>query len=64
MRPITEALGCLLPVCDHRGFRFERIVAVEDAGERCVAHISASGATYAAGEQDGRYILTHNIAKV
>jgi hypothetical protein len=53
-------LGHAVPVLDADGFRWENIVALRPAGERPVAHISASDATYAAGAEPGRFIFTHN----
>lgn len=57
----SHALGSVLAVEDAQGFRWEVITDVEDVGLRAVAHISANNGTYAAGEQYGRFIYTHNI---
>lgn len=56
----ANAAGRELPVKDERGFRWERCVAVLDAGFGEVAHIRCRQATYAAGDIAGRSILTHN----
>lgn len=50
----------LLPVKDESGFRWERCVNVEHVGSGEVSHIRCHGATYAAGETQGRSVLTHN----
>lgn len=60
---ITDALNRELPVKDADGFRWERIVRVEEAGVREVSHISAHCSTYGAGEAQGAYIYTHNLPK-
>jgi hypothetical protein len=52
----------LLPVFDDSGFRWEAITALEEAGELPVALITASDGVYAAGDQPGRTIFTHNVA--
>lgn len=52
-----------VPVLDRGEFRWERVVAIEDAGVRTVARISVHERTYAAGDQRDRYILTHNSTK-
>lgn len=52
-----------VPVEDESGFRWERIVSVEYAGPRRVAHISVGGRTYAAGDEPHRLIYTHNQVK-
>jgi hypothetical protein len=57
---IMQAKGKQLPVEDEDGFRWEEILDVEDVGVRTVAHIVCHQRTYAAGEQDGRFIYTHN----
>lgn len=55
--------GMFVAVLDSNGFRWERLAAIEDAGVRAVMRIEAGGATYAAGEQAGRYIFSHNPIK-
>ena len=56
----TEALGRRLPVLDEQGFRWEEIVEVRPAGRGMVATIYCKNQCYAAGNQLGRWILTHN----
>lgn len=58
----TEALGRRLPVLDERGFRWEEIIEVRPAGRGMVATIYCKNQCYAAGNQAGRWILTHNSA--
>ncbi len=48
-------------VLDHGTFRWETCIAVDYAGKRPVAKISCGNATYAAGDEHGRYIFSHNI---
>ena len=56
----TEALGKKLPVEDQNGFRWELIVEVLDAGRGNVATIYCKDQCYAAGDEQGRWIWTHN----
>jgi hypothetical protein len=56
-----EAFGHDLPVRDEDGFRWEKIIKVENVGMLPVAYISCYCEVYAAGNQPGRYIYTHNI---
>jgi hypothetical protein len=56
----TQALGHQLPVQDHSGFRWEEIVEVIDAGIGEVATIYCKDQCYAAGDELGRWIWTHN----
>jgi hypothetical protein len=58
----TEALGKKLPVEDQNGFRWELIVEVLDAGIGDVATIYCKDQCYAAGDQPGRWIWTHNTS--
>jgi hypothetical protein len=51
----------LLPVFDDDGFRWEAVVRLDEAGELPVALITAADGVYAAGDQPGRAIFTHNI---
>lgn len=53
--------GHELPVMDGDDFRWEEIVEVKEAGVRPVARIYVGDRTYAAGNQPGRSIFTHNI---
>lgn len=62
-RSIIRAFQCvgeLLPVLDHGKFRWERVTKLEAIGVGSVAHIYCNDKTYAAGDEPGRYILTHN----
>ncbi len=56
----TAVQGHELPVLDGDDFRWEEIVSVEDAGERPVARIYVGDKTFAAGNEMGRSIFTHN----
>lgn len=56
----TEAAGHDLPVQDESGFRWEKIIAVEDAGYGEVSTVYCNDQCYAAGDVDGRWIWTHN----
>ena len=56
----TEALGVKLPVQDDGGFRWEEIVEVRPAGRGMVATIYCKNQCYAAGNEPGRWIWTHN----
>lgn len=58
---VTEVLGKELPVQDEAGWRWEEIVAVEDAGYGVVCTIFCENQCYAAGDVPGRYIWTHNL---
>lgn len=55
-----EALNHELPVQDENGFRWEKIIDVIDAGLGDVATIYCENQCYAAGDEDGKYIWTHN----
>jgi hypothetical protein len=52
-----------VPVLDSGEFRWEKVVLVEALGRRRVQQIFAHNSTYAAGDQIGRYILTHNYGQ-
>lgn len=56
-----DAFGHKLPVLDDAGFRWEMIIDVRDLGPGLVATIYCDDQCYAAGDQPGRYIITHNI---
>lgn len=56
----TEAAGYDLPVQDEDGFRWERIISVDDAGYGEVNTIFCDNQCYAAGDTEGRWIWTHN----
>lgn len=55
-----DSLGHDLPVLDEKGFRWEVIIEVSDAGAKEVAHVRCHQRVYAAGNETGRYIFTHN----
>ena len=59
-----EARDCLeddlLPVFDDDGFRWEPIAELAEAGALPVALLSARNGVYAAGDQSGRMVFTHN----
>jgi len=58
---VTDVLGKRLPVMDEDdGFRWEKIVEVIPSGKGKVAVIYCLEQCYAAGDEDGKYILTHN----
>lgn len=58
---VLRGLGEDVPVVDGNGFRWERIVDLVNIGNRRVVHIDADNATFAAGMEQHRFILTHNI---
>ena len=60
----TEVLGKKLPVEDQNGFRWELIVEVLDAGHGKVATIYCEDQCYAAGDEPGRWIWTHNASNI
>lgn len=60
----TQALGVELPVQDINGFRWEKIVELQEVGEGAVATIFCDDQCYAAGDEEGRYIWTHNVNNV
>lgn len=51
-----------LPVIDGDRFYWDPVKRMDYLGIRTVALIAADDGTYAAGEESGRYILTHNKA--
>jgi hypothetical protein len=51
----------LLPVLDDGGFRWEAVTQLDEAGVLPVALITANDGVYAAGDQPGRMIFTHNV---
>lgn len=58
---VTNVQGEDLAVLDHGDFRWEEIVAVEEAGIRPVARIYVGDKTFAAGNVPDRFIFTHNL---
>jgi hypothetical protein len=57
---VEGCVGAMIPVLDQRGFRWEEIVSCEPVGDRPVRLLSCDDATYAAGDEPGRYLFTHN----
>ncbi|HEY1605130.1 MAG TPA: hypothetical protein VGF77_05990 [Allosphingosinicella sp.] len=55
--------GDVLPVQDSDGFRWETLDAIEERGALPVSLLSAGNGVYAAGDEAGRLIFTHNMAK-
>lgn len=58
-----DALGVLVAVDDELGLRWETIVEKTRVGLIDVARIHVGGATYAAGDEPGRRMFTHNPLK-
>lgn len=56
-----DIAGRRIPVSDFGDHRHERVVAVEDIGEREVIHITCENSVFLAGRQRGRYIGHHNL---
>lgn len=57
----TQALGVELPVQDENGFRWEKITNIIEAGNGEVMTIECFNQCYAAGDEAGKYIFTHNV---
>jgi hypothetical protein len=53
-------IGYYVPVLDYGKFRWERVIDVEHKGELPVALLSCDDGVYAAGDEPGRQIFTHN----
>ncbi len=60
---VRAGFGHDVPVFDGNGFRWEAIRDIRMTESRRVVHIDARDSTFAAGAEQGRYILTHNMAK-
>lgn len=58
-----DALGAHVAVRDAAGFRWERIAQVDRIGPIRVRRIHVGGRTYAAGDEEGRFMFTHNSIK-
>jgi VCBS repeat-containing protein len=58
---LVDCLGREVPVLDNGEFRWEPIVAINDAGSRAVALINVNDGIYAAGNEQDRFIFTHNV---
>jgi hypothetical protein len=58
--PVLEGLGEHVAVLDKRSFRWEPIEAIEERGDLNVRLIFCNHATFAAGDQQARFIFTHN----
>jgi len=60
---VGDVLGEEVAVLDAGAFRWEPVLNIEEIGLQPVARISVQSGTYAAGDQQGRMIFTHNINK-
>lgn len=58
-----DMLGRSVAVIDGREFRWEAVDGVEPVGRKMVRRLSFGGRSFAAGDQRGRFILTHNVEK-
>ena len=56
-----DLIDQVIPVSDFGEHRHERVVAVEDIGDREVIHITCENSVFLAGRQRGRYIGHHNL---
>ena len=65
-KPAWECDGTeIVPVIDDQGFRWEPLARQPGhIGEKVVAHISANDGVYAAGDQPGRFMFTHNLQPI
>lgn len=54
-------LNKLIPVSDNGVFYLDRVLSVEDIGDREIRHITVENNFFLAGKQRGRYIFHHNI---
>lgn len=61
--PASAVLGEQVAVLDGDEFRWETVTEVEPVGVRTVRRISFGGKSFAAGDQQGRYIMSHNVEK-
>lgn len=59
----VDALGAFVAVKDDKGFRWERIIQIDAVGEIDVTRVHCGGGTFAAGDEPGRMIFTHNAVK-
>lgn len=57
---LIDSVGHEVPVLDHGEFRWEPIAKLEDVGVKNVAIINVNDGVYAAGNNDDRYVFTHN----
>jgi hypothetical protein len=57
---LRDAIGLEVPVMDKRGFRWERLVGIKYVRDLPVTLIDVNNGTFAAGEEPGAYIFTHN----
>lgn len=55
--------GDVVPVLDEGGFRWEPVARLEEVGRLPVQLITANNGVYAAGDEPGRVIFTHNRLK-
>lgn len=56
-----DLLNKLVPVADRGAFYLDRVVEIEDIGEREVRHITVENNFFLAGKEKGRYLFHHNI---
>lgn len=59
-----HVLGLRVPVLEHGEFSWQKVIRVTHVGPVEVAKISCGSNVYAAGDQQGRYILTHNVDEI
>jgi hypothetical protein len=52
--------GDVLAVQDENGFRWEKLTTIEQRGTLPVSLLAAGNGVYAAGDQPGRLLFTHN----
>ncbi|ATI54180.1 hypothetical protein CP552_00210 [Sphingomonas melonis] len=58
---VREIVGEEVAVLDHGAFRWEEVIGLEEIGQQPVARLSVWSGTYAAGDEKGRMIFTHNL---
>jgi len=56
-----DLLNKLVPVEDSGAFYLDRVVEIEDIGEREVRHITVENNFFLAGKEKGRYLFHHNV---
>lgn len=57
-------LNKLVPVADSGAFYLDRVVEIEDIGEREVRHITVENNFFLAGKEKGRYFFHHNVKMI
>lgn len=64
-RPARRLRGDeIVPVQDEDGFRWEALASITSLPSGPVARVSTWDGVYAAGDQPGRYIFTHNLKPI